>query len=589
MPCFAAAGFIRSSIHVAFFAMVFVVSHAIEDAKSCHPSQTLEVNATAFVQTKLRPGFAAALGDRTPTVSDDRKEAVVLVTRSLNACTFKRFLALALSCERDGDGSVKRDVWLLYDASHQNSISLGLLTAAKEEGLYIDAQPQVPTEGHFQALQRESRSGLSMASFLLWASRRSAQYKHFWHVEDDVFMTGSWAPLFDELGLMHHDVIAETRDQAIHPRAPCLVEVGRGCDGVGWDEGSPHPQTAFWALLRISARLATALVEAVALPNGARGHVESVTMPFCRYVRWCSWMDLPKERVGRFVLGGGPIASCGSEHRSKPGLPCTPQGLAGDSEVQPGRIYHPAKCDTEKLGSPQLGGDAMRWAKVAHSMFSWAQARVQEVIASQRGGTETLMEVASMIDDGQQLFGALLATATNYFEFGSGDSTVRAIGSPTIQRIHTVEHDLARIKKLRERIDVSLAEDQERFNFVAIDLGPVQRWTHPELQGFPWKARWKDYSAQILAEATTQWDLISVHGPFRLSCVLNALRHIKDPSVARVIIHDYERDQYHPVEAFATIVEQQGNLAVFRKRSVVDNSELERAVQDSEKTLALRP
>lgn len=151
-----------------------------------------------------------------------------------------------------------------------------------------------------------------------------------------------------------------------------------------------------------------------------------------------------------------------------------------------------------------------------------------------------------------------LRSATTYFEFGCGGSTVFAsTQAPNLQRIWSVETDRAWVAKVQPHVDVS------RCHLVHVDIGPTRDGGHPvdilQQCGF-FPAYWGQ-----LAAVGIQPDVILVDGRFRVASALEAL--LMAPT-ATLLIHDYSiRPEYHVVEQFAEKVGAVQTLAVFRRRA----------------------
>lgn len=175
--------------------------------------------------------------------------------------------------------------------------------------------------------------------------------------------------------------------------------------------------------------------------------------------------------------------------------------------------------------------------------------------------------------------------AKTYFEFGAGGSTVWAVATPNLEKIHTSENAVEWVKILQERPDIKTAVEAGRLVLDPIDLGPVKFLGYPQHDDPASQAGWGSYSDRILQDKDAHWDLIMVDGRFRVPCALKALQHIKDPSSTLLLIHDYERLHYHKVEEFADVVERGHHLVVLRKKADLDADKLAAAVQAMERDL----
>lgn len=87
--------------------------------------------------------------------------------------------------------------------------------------------------------------------------------------------------------------------------------------------------------------------------------------------------------------------------------------------------------------------------------------------------------------------------ARSLVEFGCGGSTLMAVRSPPLQRIWSVESDVAWIAKLRAQAEIADAERGGRLRFLPIDLGPVG--DHGQPADPSTQARWPAYSQAVWA------------------------------------------------------------------------------------------
>eukprot|EP00929_Paragymnodinium_shiwhaense_P036567 TRINITY_DN19576_c0_g1_i2.p1 TRINITY_DN19576_c0_g1~~TRINITY_DN19576_c0_g1_i2.p1 ORF type:complete len:277 (-),score=37.56 TRINITY_DN19576_c0_g1_i2:294-1124(-) len=195
------------------------------------------------------------------------------------------------------------------------------------------------------------------------------------------------------------------------------------------------------------------------------------------------------------------------------------------------------------------------------------------------GGPDSKME-PFMRDAERAKLLEVLRKATNYLEFGSGGSTVAAVAVPSIKRIHSVESAGDWINLLKKRSDVSTAIASGRLNIVDAGTGGGGL-------GYPTKERkfWPRYSGEAALEGEaddTFFDTVLVDGRFRVACLLRALQRVKVADVKRVTImlHDYDRRDYHVVERFANVTERVDRLALFRKRSDIDDASLSKTIAD---------
>lgn len=247
------------------------------------------------------------------------------------------------------------------------------------------------------------------------------------------------------------------------------------------------------------------------------------------------------------------------------------------------------------------GDDILRRLQTKHSVFGRRQQKGHSAAAGSRSRRRRRQQQPRpqqqpwqqpadpdapwMSWNEQELLGRLLHDCKTFFEFGSGGSTVLAVRTPGIVKIHTVENGLEGLARLRKQKDLRLAQEQLRITFSQVDLGPVHRWAFPRRQDEASASKWGSYSEQILIDGDAHWDVILIDGRFRIACALKALLHIKDPATTKILFHDYWREAYHEVEEFADVLERVDALAVLEKKAVVDEVALQRAARYAERTL----
>ena len=161
----------------------------------------------------------------------------------------------------------------------------------------------------------------------------------------------------------------------------------------------------------------------------------------------------------------------------------------------------------------------------------------------------------------KELFYRYLNAATNYFEFGSGGSTVQASLRPNIQRIYSVESDSAWYTKVKSSLQ------KEGVQLMLVDLHTNGgSWGHPgRTCTNEEKIRYSDSIWAIGLPASQALDLILIDGRFRVACALKAFSVISDSCV--VLFDDFlNRPQYHIVLQFYEVVEQTTDKLMTRLR-----------------------
>jgi hypothetical protein len=120
------------------------------------------------------------------------RTAIVYLTRALDDCRAVRLSHLLQTAPPN------MDVWLLHN--HNLIANKGKLTTSmnhvrrleREHVLFNSSQANKKIE-EFD----DEASGPAKSSFLRWVIQHP-EYKHAWHMEDDVFFTGPWNNFFDQ-------------------------------------------------------------------------------------------------------------------------------------------------------------------------------------------------------------------------------------------------------------------------------------------------------------------------------------------------------------------------------------------------------
>ncbi|TFH86683.1 tetratricopeptide repeat protein [Billgrantia azerbaijanica] len=178
-----------------------------------------------------------------------------------------------------------------------------------------------------------------------------------------------------------------------------------------------------------------------------------------------------------------------------------------------------------------------------------------------------------MTSSERTLFKRSLESARNYFEFGSGGSTVWAVEEGLTA--YGVESDRQWVSGLKEKLG-------EFCKVVAVDIGPTREWGYPV--SMENSDRFGSYSREIFNHSHG-FDLILVDGRFRVACTIAAIQHIlangADPGKARIFIHDFwNRPHYHVVLEFLEVVERSESAGIFKVKDDVDHRQLEKVWAD---------
>ena len=130
----------------------------------------------------------------------------------------------------------------------------------------------------------------------------------------------------------------------------------------------------------------------------------------------------------------------------------------------------------------------------------------------------------------------------------------------------------------------SAAAAQGRLELVYVNIGPTIPAGYPE--GDSYKVKWKDYSSQTFSSCgqAAQHRVVLVDGRFRVACFLKMLNSMAPEDLKRtqILLHDYERMEYHVVEEFADLIERRDRLALFHGKPDVSEVRLQDKILHSE-------
>lgn len=288
--------------------------------------------------------------------------AAVFMVGELSGCIADRIRAFG--------SSSRLDTHVLLDRKFPADARL--VDTMKLSGIYVGFQPDTA----ISMLSFAGSSGTTKPAFIKWLISQP-QYEHAWHLEDDVFFSGSWDNLLLDPRLRPdaHLVARQTMHewQSHWPQlmterfGECLVGAGRPCR----DHAANATQT-FWPLLRMSRFYAQRL--AAAFDGGAGCHHELLTGSFClASPDWCDLQQLPPDRLGVYALGRWADEThnywCDlqtaradrlalSDLTFNSSVPCSDPRAQPPEDAPPEwrcKLFHPTKCRAQnESGSLQL-------------------------------------------------------------------------------------------------------------------------------------------------------------------------------------------------------------------------------------------
>jgi hypothetical protein len=174
-----------------------------------------------------------------------------------------------------------------------------------------------------------------------------------------------------------------------------------------------------------------------------------------------------------------------------------------------------------------------------------------------------------VLGDGKELvlMRKQMERARSYLEFGTGGSTLLALNSG-VRKITTADSDPAWQERIRRRADA--IKPGHGIEFVHCDIGRTREWGAPH--GEEAIKRWPLYFVapwKRCLDRNGLPDLIFVDGRYRLACalysVLMCLSHVRW-SMPRIMFHDFNRENYHPILKYVTVTASENTLAILSPR-----------------------
>jgi hypothetical protein len=180
-----------------------------------------------------------------------------------------------------------------------------------------------------------------------------------------------------------------------------------------------------------------------------------------------------------------------------------------------------------------------------------------------------------MTENERNLLEKQFASASCYFEYGSGASTKRAVEFKNITSIVCVESDRAFFdNEVLPDSGVGEAVAHGRLQCLLVDIGPTKRWGYPRDRRSIGK--WPNYPRAILS-TEENWDLVLIDGRFRVACMAAAL--LKCPS-AKILVHDFwRRKRYQVMFDYCDVVEAADELVLLSKKKACSDDDLKQLLE----------
>lgn len=167
-----------------------------------------------------------------------------------------------------------------------------------------------------------------------------------------------------------------------------------------------------------------------------------------------------------------------------------------------------------------------------------------------------------MMSDDKQMLEKYLLTSSNYFEWGSGESTLIA-SKFNLEHCLSVETDKQYMNDVREK-----TEDNVTFLYVEMGTSPYS-WGYPA-SDCNLKAK-QSYISQLVNQTLDvgkHFDLVLIDGRFRVACCLRSFSHLSENSI--ILFDDFRgRSYYHDVLDYYNILESgQQMYALVKKPNI---------------------
>jgi len=173
-----------------------------------------------------------------------------------------------------------------------------------------------------------------------------------------------------------------------------------------------------------------------------------------------------------------------------------------------------------------------------------------------------------MSSDEKNIFDAAVKKSRHYIEFGLGGSTLRAIQKSNA-KIYAVESSSEWLAQMR-RYFIFRYFENKRLHIFSVNIGPTKDWGYPEQDND--KNLFEAYPSKIFESIDRKIiDLALVDGRFRVACTLKIILACYENKNIKIIIHDFwNREQYHMVLKYLSVVERADTLGVFEIKNDID-------------------
>jgi hypothetical protein len=194
------------------------------------------------------------------------------------------------------------------------------------------------------------------------------------------------------------------------------------------------------------------------------------------------------------------------------------------------------------------------------------------------GPEPALVDTTSNLNAAEQAcFVACLETSRHYLEYGSGESTRKAVLQSKLLSITSVESSAHYLEEsLLGEDAIFVAHQSGRLKFLLPDLGPLGEWGRPINSDK--MHLWPNYALCPYRQGFRP-DLVLIDGRFRVACALVSL--LEGTLETTLLIHDYmNRKQYHVLEEFIQIEKIVDTLVACHRRADIDEDRARRLLKE---------
>ena len=167
------------------------------------------------------------------------------------------------------------------------------------------------------------------------------------------------------------------------------------------------------------------------------------------------------------------------------------------------------------------------------------------------------------------LLATIESNSSSVFEWGMGSSTILA-AAMGVKRLHSIDSVRQWVSNCAKKIaNNNIVPNPDSYILGWVNIGPVGAWGWPKNDLY--RDFWPSYPSAVQNEKEP-FDVYFVDGRFRVACALQAFLHGHENSL--VLMHDFNRKEYHVILDVADMLHRKGNLAVLARKSNVKDEEI---------------